>query len=186
MDGMMSNRVSMSRSVVGAGTPGGARRHRAFTLVEVNLAVLLVSVGLLVIFLLFPMGLRESEYGLVDTHEAMFADDVLNQMAGAVSSITDPSTWQNVQTFANALKLSGGMNVIIDQDDGTPHTISYPSILGASDDVLRTIRYRCWISKVTRQRDLMTVTLKVKSGKYGKFDLPTVFVTQFAYTGLGY
>ena len=39
-----------------------SKKADGFSLVEVNLAVLLVSVGLLSLFMLFPLGLRESHY----------------------------------------------------------------------------------------------------------------------------
>jgi prepilin-type N-terminal cleavage/methylation domain-containing protein len=49
-----------------------------FTLVEVALALLVLSVGLLALFSLFPAGLRLNKQATDETQAALFADEVLN------------------------------------------------------------------------------------------------------------
>lgn len=50
--------------------------RRGFTLVEVALALLVVSVGILAAFALIPAGLQTNQQAIDDTQAAMFADTV--------------------------------------------------------------------------------------------------------------
>jgi len=56
------------------------RRKRGFSLVEVCLAVLVVGLGLLSIFGLFPTGLAASEDAEKDTTAGLFANQTINSL----------------------------------------------------------------------------------------------------------
>ena len=62
-------------------------RHSSsgFSLMEVNMAVFVVAIGVLSMVVLYPLGLRESTQGQADLKQAMFADDVLNRAVAAAS-----------------------------------------------------------------------------------------------------
>ena len=86
-------------------TRDGARREdaaghtAAFTLIEVNLAILLIATGVLVLLALFPLGLKESEEGIMDTHEGMFAGHVLSGLEGNALAMTNWADWADSGTF---------------------------------------------------------------------------------------
>jgi prepilin-type N-terminal cleavage/methylation domain-containing protein len=54
--------------------------RRGFTLIEVALALMVVGVGLLAVFQLFPAGLRAGFDATAETRAAQFADMVFNGM----------------------------------------------------------------------------------------------------------
>ena len=70
-----------------------------FSLIEVNLAILMIGLGLLVVFSLFPAALREGESAFVDTHAALFSGTVLEGLRGKAGSMTW-TEWQNKSLFA--------------------------------------------------------------------------------------
>ena len=79
-----------------------------FSMMEVNLAVFVVGLGLLTLVSLFPLGLRESDIAITDTHEAMFADHLLSAMQGNASEITNWSAlvpgqakWSDMNSFVS-------------------------------------------------------------------------------------
>ena len=56
-----------------------------FSLMEVNMAVFVLSVGILSMIVLYPLGLRESLQGQADIKQSMFADYILNQAVAYAS-----------------------------------------------------------------------------------------------------
>ncbi|MDD2598253.1 MAG: hypothetical protein PHO37_03370 [Kiritimatiellae bacterium] len=60
-------------------------QRAAFSLMEVNMAVFVMSVGILSMVVLYPLGLRESTQGQADLKQSMLADYVLNQAVAAAS-----------------------------------------------------------------------------------------------------
>ena len=65
----------------------------AFTLMEVNLAIFIMAVGVLAMTSLYPLGFRESEQSRDDVQAAITADEVLGQLTAALSSRN--ITWEN-------------------------------------------------------------------------------------------
>lgn len=59
---------------------------RAFTLMEVNLAIFIMAVGVLAMVSLYPLGFRESAQSREDVAAAAMAEAVLNPLVGALSS----------------------------------------------------------------------------------------------------
>lgn len=145
-----------------------------FSLIEVNLAILLIAVGLLALFSLFPLGLKESERGLADTQEAMFADIVLSAMEGNALSMTNWIDWENLDQFR--LKVKSGIKpayVIEQEDPSSP--LSFP------DGSRYKLRYKLKIEGNGARKSAM---LYVMHGNYGNFKLASVFYTEFVYTGM--
>jgi hypothetical protein len=72
-------------------------RQTGFSLIEVNMAVFVMAVGILSMIVLYPLGLRESTQSAADLHQAMRADYILNQAVAAASLPDFPwSQWKNV------------------------------------------------------------------------------------------
>ena len=66
---------------------GQIRRTRAaFTLMEVNLAIFIMAVGVLAMTALYPLGFRESQQARDDVRAAIVADEVLGKLTAALSS----------------------------------------------------------------------------------------------------
>ena len=61
-------------------------KHSGFSLIEVNMAVFVLAVGVLSMASLYPLGLRESIQSQADLKQSMFADYVLNVAVAAASS----------------------------------------------------------------------------------------------------
>ena len=66
---------------------------------EVNLAILLIGLGMLVLFGLFPAGLREADNAFIDTHAAQFAEVVMNGLRAKTQRLSwtdwiDPGRFQ--------------------------------------------------------------------------------------------
>ena len=72
---------------------GHIRKARAaFTLMEVNLAIFIMAVGVLAMTSLYPLGFRESEQSRDDVRAAVAADEVLGKLTAGLSSRN--ITWQ--------------------------------------------------------------------------------------------
>jgi len=153
----------------------------AFSLIEVNLAILVIALGLLALFALFPLGLRESEMGIIDTHEAMFADHVLSSMEGNALAITNWSTWINMMAFINGVE-SGIYPIDPIYGYGWSRTALADAINFPTNAVDRYLRYKLTILDYGARK---TAELRVKSGKYGDFDRDAhVYLTEFIYFGM--
>ena len=63
-----------------------------FSLMEVNMAVFVLSIGILSMIVLYPLGLRESMQGQADIKQSMFADYMLNMAVGIASQTN--ITWK--------------------------------------------------------------------------------------------
>ncbi len=81
---------------------GHIRKARAaFTLMEVNLAIFVMAVGVLAMTSLYPLGFRESEQSLDDVRAAVIADEVLGKLTAALSSRN--ITWTDWLKIENAV-----------------------------------------------------------------------------------
>ena len=61
-------------------------KRSGFSLIEVNMAVFVLSIGVLSMAVLYPLGLRESIQSQADLKQSMFADFVLNVAVAAASN----------------------------------------------------------------------------------------------------
>ncbi len=77
---------------------------RGFSLIEVNIALLVVAGGLLSLFSLFPAGLRMSTAAMSDTRQALFADDFFAYFDDGVRQIDNRDDWQNIESFWKAAR----------------------------------------------------------------------------------
>lgn len=77
-----------------------AGSRAAFTLMEVNLAILIMAIGVLTMTSLYPLGFRESEAAHDDVRAAVVADEVLGKLSAALSSRN--ITWENWKSAVEA------------------------------------------------------------------------------------
>ena len=140
-----------------------------FSLVEVNLAVFVMAMGLLALMVLFPKGLEESELGIADTSEGMFADYILNKLEGNAMAITNWADWVSAVPLA-----IDGIH-----DDYMPYVVPFP--VGATYTNYINYKLKKEDDGIGRRR----YTLEVKSGRYGSFDLnKRTYVTELFYCGM--
>jgi len=172
----------------------------AFTLMEVNVALALVAIGLLGLLSLCSVGLRQSKQATSDTSQAAFVNSVFNGLhANAISSaMTNYNvSWANSNQF---LYGSGGTpgsphqggilyNVAMPPDANSPlqilcggpgqtNTINNFPVGG------RTIVYTLSINPVAGPT-WYRATMQVSDNPY--MDLsksPDIFVTDFIYMGM--
>lgn len=95
----------------GASRAGRTARRRGtgaagFSLIEVNLAIMIIAVGLLVLFSLFPAGLKQGESAYRDTQAGLFADYIFAGLRINVENIDSWADWTNMTTFV-ALAVDG-------------------------------------------------------------------------------
>ncbi len=60
--------------------------RKAFTLIEVNVSILILSAGVLALITLFALGFRENRQSREDVGSAAFADAVFSRIAMAASA----------------------------------------------------------------------------------------------------
>ena len=147
-----------------------------FSLIEVNLAILLVAVGLLALFSLFPLGLKESERGLADTQEAMFADTVLSGLEGNAIGMTNWDDWAEIVNFRAKAKEFIELTYV--EENAGPKTVTFP------EGTRYKIRYRLKIGNDNGDGSSKYAELHVMHGGYGNFRLASVYYTEFIYTGM--
>ena len=73
--------------------------RKAFTLMEINLAILVMAGGILSICGLFSLGYRESRQSTEDVEAAAYADAVISPIVMAVSAPT--LKWSNLQNLSS-------------------------------------------------------------------------------------
>jgi hypothetical protein len=144
----------MCRDIQYRGDRAAARG--GFSLVEVSLAILVVGLGLIVIFGLFPSGLRSSEEADKDTRTALFADWLFNAMAANAATITDWSDWSDPAIVRT--RCVQGLGGIV--ADGTVRP-AYPF-----PDAAHWVRYRINIIPGGAGH---TIYVEVSDGRYGPF-----------------
>ena len=77
-------------------------RRSAFSLIEVNVAILVIAGGMLSLFTLFPAGLRLSTAAMSDTRQVFFADEFFSFFEDGVLQIQDRDSWQDIKEFWKA------------------------------------------------------------------------------------
>jgi prepilin-type N-terminal cleavage/methylation domain-containing protein len=171
--------------------------HRAgFSLVEVSLAILVVAVGLLAVYGLFPSGLNASKRATDEVQAVVFAEEVIN---GVRALAEDPAiSWSQV----DQLKLPGYSQSGLPTPG--PNLWEYPDDLIVVAGVgLRTNKYM--INKTGRMntpmdianyavrydldvRDLAgrpakAIRLEVWNGEYGPTNESVIFYSEIYNTG---
>jgi len=153
-----------------------------FTLIEINLAVLLIATGVLIMLALFPLGLKHTEQGIADTHEAMFATYVLSGLEANALAMTDFNDWSR-DLFPT--KVDDHIDDVGDRNwrgDPAPTITLNPWPDGGT----RMIRYQLTVELEGAEapHPVYRATLWVKSGKYGTLTDGHYYTTKFVYMGM--
>lgn len=146
-----------------------------FTLIEVSLAVLIIGLGLLSVFSLFPSGLRSAEEGAADTHAGLFGQTVMSGLHGNAATVTNWNDWCDDAFFDSAIRanvLGAGRPV----QTGAVTTVAFPA-----SDPDQYLRYRLTLGFSTNRHYAF---LEVCDGQYGGFDYPAKFYTEFIFQGM--
>lgn len=117
---------------------GGADRA-GFTLMEVALAVAVVTIGVLSLFALISAGLKESAKGVADTQAALFADSVFNGLGATSQSAAEAGVVGTEVKWCRfwADFRSGATNISI----AAASTWASPLTPIYGDDQLRTVKF---------------------------------------------
>jgi len=153
-------------------------KSSGFSLIEVSLAILLVGIGLLSLFSLFPLALKESDLAIEDTQEALFADHVLSGIWGNAMAIDSWSAWSNVTSFTEGIYPVSSNMVVAAHNQ----YVAFPE--PEHDAVARPLRYRLTITPMVTDSPRKTVRLEVKSGRYGVFTNAQVFFSELIFMGM--
>jgi hypothetical protein len=73
-------------------------RRYGFSLIEVNMAVFVLAVGVLSMAVLYPLGLRESMLSQADIKQSMFADFVLGVAVAEACKAKQEDTIDSIRT----------------------------------------------------------------------------------------
>ena len=121
---------------------------KAFTLMEVNLAVMIMAFGVLGLISLYSLGYRENSQSREDVEAAALADKNLNALAAMLSSTNIAwSAWNEIKTLpAGGVGKSGWMayfDVERTDNDNSDRTGAVSDPNGLAQGVFNTIKGAC-------------------------------------------
>ncbi len=139
-------------------------RRAGFSLVEVALAIMVIAVGLLSVFGLFPHGMESSRRALDETRAATFAEDTFNSLRVMAQtsdwaslthrfSIPAPDWWGNTYVWANH-----------------PYVLTniYSNIISNTERVREyALRYRLIVTNTASPR-ILQARLVIWPGEFGQ------------------
>lgn len=155
-----------------------------FTLIEINLVLLLFAGAIMGLLGLIPVGLKQGSMATSDTTCEAFAENVLGRIEGSARTITDYSVWRDRDRFASEL-LKG---VSVDGQsiaEGGDEVFGNGSYLGVPR---ANISYRLDISEVDESFSFRTKLYKaaiwVTDSKGASPRDNSPYVVYMAYTGV--
>ncbi len=122
----------------GLRTSDTAGRKAGFSLIEVNVAILVIAGGMLSLFTLFPAGLRMSTAAMSDTRQAFFADQFFAFFENGLLTSTkmqDVWEWQDIEEFWKAGRhgVEEGFDITLDNKDWPDDSDLEKAIIGSWD-----------------------------------------------------
>ena len=98
---------------------------KAFTLLEVNLAMFVMAMGILSMIALYPLGFRESDQSREDVAAAAYCESMMNSLAAALSATNLPwSKWQALGNDSKTFPDNGWEEYFVDNYFATPKSSS--------------------------------------------------------------
>jgi uncharacterized protein (TIGR02598 family) len=157
-----------------------------FTLIEIALALLVVSIGIMAVLGLFPAGLDANRRAIEETRAAIFADDVMNsyraasrripwqELAGFNAPGVATNMWHDFQDLEIQVNQPGQQNV-------------YTNIYALYDDtntVEYAVRYR--FTMADESVNTKSFRLEVWPGEFGQTEPEDalVFITELFNSGI--
>lgn len=149
-----------------------------FTLIEINLTLLVIGVGLVALLGLFPVGLRQANLATADTAQSTFADHVFSVLRAEAVSITNWAEWAKFDTEVLKNARIGGQPVAKGAETTIP---KYAGVAG------NTMRYRLDLASVAEPVDfggrLWRATIRVMDREQGDLDTSPLYSTDFVFMG---
>ena len=156
-----------------------------FTLMEVNIALLIMAVGLMGLLALFPVGLRQGDSATSDTTEAAFADLVLNAMRANAQMVTNWTDWTALTNSVNlgvagTAPATGGQIVYA---DGT--TMIHASRTNI-DNYLGTGQHIEYVLTVANGSSALikTASIQITNRRYTDLSTAPMYATSFVFMGM--
>jgi len=156
-------------------------RKHGFSLIEINLAIFVVAIGMLTLFSLFPTGMKQVETAHEDTQAALFADYVLNTIRANTIAITNPADWADPGQVRQVAVADVGTEDVA-HDDAVGGPVEFPVGSG--------LQMRYLLNINSAGSGVYAATLWCKSGEYGATKRDTFeetaskFYTKLFYSGM--
>ncbi len=146
-----------------------------FTLMEIALSILVISIGLMAVFALFPAGMSANKHAVDDTYAAMFAEEVFHGARGQAAM-----NWGNIENMQIPPRSSDmwadlAQQVVI-ANEADFRTIEY-NPADVEDLTDYAVRYRFTVESINDNRAY--ALLEVLAGAFGPTDDPILFYTEF-------
>ena len=154
-------------------------QKKAFSLVEISLALMVVAVGILSVLSLFPAGLDQNVRSIGDTHAALFAGEVLNGLRAQAENDWDGigTTITNLYVASYDVWQNPDPNELNPVLNNKVRTNIYLYATGP-DIVDHAFRYRLQI-KTNETKTIKSAILQVYPGEFGSVSNSLVFYTEF-------
>jgi len=159
--------------------------QHGFTLIEIALAIMVISVGMLAVFALFPAGMTSNKHAIDDTYGAMFAEEVFNGYR-AQASVNPWSSIENLTVPARSSeKWAFTQEQVIRPNMGL-QTIQYrPAALGG-DALDFAVRYSLVVRRhPANPQNRAFAVMEVFTGEVGPTNNPIRVYTEFLNTTPG-
>ena len=114
--------------------------RRAFTLIEVNLAIMVMAMGVLGLISLYSLGYRESQQSNEDVEASALAERNMNALVTMLSDTNMTWTaWDSINTLPSDGDKNPGWASYYDIDNGTAR----PNPSARASSVFDTVRGKC-------------------------------------------
>ena len=154
---------------------------KGFSLIEVNLAIFVVALGMLTLFSLFPAGLKQVETAQSSTQEAMFAEHVFSTLRAKATALTTVQ-WNDLNAFRQQYVTADVGSATVRHGTAIGGPVEYPAGAGFY------MRYVLEIADAGG--GLRSLSLWCRSGQYGAVDVAVFktgaakFYTELFYSGM--
>ncbi len=165
------------------------RPRAAFTLMEINLTILVISIGLLGVLGLFPVGLRQGSMAIDETNQALFASRLLGIMRSEAATITEVEDWRNFSTVIQTKLQGSGFDLgehTLKEYLGTDNSIRYSLNVEKSDDVEHSgqaINKKKKSNSASPVPRVWRATLRVTDREVGDITMQRPYVADFTFFG---
>ena len=163
------------------------KNRAAFSLIEVNMALLVVTIGLAALLGLFPVGLRESSLASADTTEAIFATRVLNAIQANASDIKTWSEWtsdaallRNIEIDGEAVK-AGGTQLLENYGGVEGSVIRYQLSIGDIESTSGRDDAGAVVNVGSTGGRVRYASIRVSDNRHSQISNNTVYYTEFRY-----
>ena len=163
---------------------------------EVNIALLIMAVGVMGLLSLFPVGMRQGDAATSDTVGSSFADLVLNAMRANAQTVTN---WDDWVTLTNGVLLGVATGSTPPNQITVPTVSSTVNILGegatheivqassTTDGYLITgqyLQYALHLETVNSSPQIVKAWIQVTNRRYDDVSLAPIYATSFVFMGM--